>query len=339
MVKPALLISLIFALVPLFVSGDLASAAAPTNRAGRGAELGPNTGPRKLAPGVLKVIPPVREEDETFSGPREVVEVVHGIPKLDWNPFFTPKSNTLLEISRIAIFRRPVWHLDFAFKPLRIIEVDVPQPSGKMQRKRIWYMVYRVKNDGYHMRPMSQEDPWGHKIYVSDFINHSTRFFPHFVLESREFNKAYLDRLIPSALDDIQKREDPGTTFYNSVQISTVDVPVSTERADRSVWGVVTWEDIDPRIDFFSIYIQGLTNAYLFEDPPGAYKMGDPPGTGRRFTSKTLQMNFWRAGDALDLHEREIHYGVPSEADPVQQDRVLKAYGIQKRVDHLWIYR
>ena len=37
----------------------------------------------------------------------------------------------------------------------------------------------------------------------------------------------------------------------------------STPEEDNSVWGLATWEDVDPRVDFFSVYIKGLTNAYL----------------------------------------------------------------------------
>ena len=102
-------------------------------------------GLRKLAPGVLTVVSPAVEEQDTFSGPREIVEIVSGVRDLDWLPALSPQSYTLSKISRIAIFRRPVWQLEFAFKPVRMIQVDVPQPSGKMQRKRIWYMVYRVR--------------------------------------------------------------------------------------------------------------------------------------------------------------------------------------------------
>ena len=298
-----------------------------------------NKGPRKLAPGVLTVIPPVREEEETFSGPREVVEIVHGIPKLDWTPHYTPKSETIREIARRTIFRREIWHLEFAFKPLRMIYVDIPQPSGKMQRKRIWYLVYRVKNSGSHMSPVAKEDDRGYKTYSVEPVNHSLRFFPQFVLEGREFDKAYMDRVIPVAVSPIQRREDPNTRLYNTVQISSVDIKVGTERSDRSVWGVATWQDLDPRIDFFSIYVTGLTNAYRWEDPAGAYKAGDAPGTGRKHGYKTLQLNFWRAGDAVNLQEEETRYGVPIVSDPAEQAEVLEKYGIQTRLDHLWVYR
>lgn len=297
-------------------------------------------GIRPLAPGVLTVIPTVSEDRETFSGPLPLVEVVTGIPDLEWTPNYTPKSNTLQEIAKQVVLRRAIWELEFAFKPLRMIEVDIPQPTGKMQRKLIWYMVYRVSNRGLALTPTASEDSFGHKTYQVEKANYPTRrFFPHFVLESREYQKSYLDRIIPAAQKAIQQREDPGAKLHNSVEMTRLQIPLSDERIERGVWGVVTWEDVDPRIDFFSVYIRGLTNAFEFVDPPGAYQAGQPPGSGRLFTYKTLQLNFWRPGDSVLEHEREIRYGVPVDTDPVLQAHILDAFGLTERLDHLWIYR
>jgi hypothetical protein len=82
-----------------------------------------------------------------------------------------------------------------------------------------------------------------------------------------------------------------------------------------------------------------LTNAFKFVDPPGAYRVGQPPGSGRQFTYKTLQLNFWRPGDSVLEHEREVRYGVPVDTDPNAQAHVLEAFGLTERLDHLWIYR
>ena len=119
-------------------------------------------------------------------------------------------------------------------------------------------------------------------------------------------------------------------------------IPVSTEYEDNSVWGIATWTGVDPRSDFFSVFIQGLTNAYRWQDPPGAYQDGDPPMTGRRFTYKTLQLNFWRAGDAIETREDEIRFGVPNQNEVPAikgDDEVLKIYRLKERVDYLWVYR
>jgi hypothetical protein len=83
-------------------------------------------------------------------------------------------------------------------------------------------------------------------------------------------------------------------------------------------------------MDFFSVYVGGLTNAYRWEDS-GAYQHGNPPGRGRRFERKILQLNFWRPGDELLLDEREIRYGVPLGKSQL--------YDVADGVAHRWVYR
>lgn len=296
--------------------------------------------PRVLAPGVVTVIPAAPQEEEMFSGPRPLIEVPANIPKLnEIKPNYEALTKTLNEQAKSAVLRRTIWNLEFAFKPMRMIMVDVPQPSGKMQKKLIWYMVYRVKNKGQHWKPADKDDDFGHKIPVVEKVDQPLRFFPHFLLRANEFDKEYLDRVIPAAFEPIKARELPDKPLFDSLTISGVEVPVSDERNDRSVWGVVTWEDVDPRIDYFSVFVQGLTNAYRYEDPDGAYKAGAAPGTGRKFTQKTLQLNFWRPGDAVNETEEEIRYGVRIEADPAEQKKIFQQFGIDRRLDSLWIYR
>jgi hypothetical protein len=167
------------------------------------------------------------------------------------------------------------------------------------------------------------------------------RFFPQFVLASTEYKKEYLDRVIPAALAPIRAREFPGrqVDLHNSLSISEVPIGKSDETADRSVWGVATWVDVDPKIDYYIVYVQGLTNAYQFEDPAGAFKKGDAPGTGRQFTRKTLQLNFWRPGDTVDPHEEEIRFGTRIDPDPADQAKILAEFGIDKPIDYRWLYR
>ena len=53
------------------------------------------------------------------------------------------------------------------------------------------------------------------------------RFFPHFVLQSTEYEKEYLDRVIPAALAPIREREFPGPAeveLHNSLTISEVPI-------------------------------------------------------------------------------------------------------------------
>jgi hypothetical protein len=225
--------------------------------------------------------------------------------------------------------------LEFVFKPLRILEVDVPQASGRMQRKKIWYLVYQIRNTGAGLKPIA-EGPGLFSTSAAEPV--PRRFLPKFVFEAHDLDnagnknyRAYLDRIVPVAMEPIVRREAGGRKLQNSVTISDEPIPVLSGPDEEGVWGVAMWEDIDPNIDFFSIYVGGLTNAYQWADPPGAFQPGDPPGKGRRFTQKTLQLNFWRPGDEHEEHEREIRFGVaPGRSD---------LYGVADGVAYRWIYQ
>lgn len=307
---------------------------------------------KRLPPGLLVTIPPDPQPAETYSGPRPFVELLND-PKLpDWTPNFSPKNYTLKSLAEHVTFRRTIWNLEFSFKPLRMIDVDIPQPTGKMQRKTLWYMVYKVRNNGYHYGVKTDTDKWKHPIYGVEEVNQNIFFFPQFVMRANVRKpdtrgtspenyeaKEYLDRLVPAAMQPIANRERVGVKLHDSVSISRIAIPVSDAANDRSVWGVMIWEDIDPRVNFLSIFAQGLTNAYEFDDPAGAFKAGDPPGTGRIFTHKNLQLNFWRPGDTVATHEGEIRLGMPIESDPIRQGEIFTIYGMTAPLDHQWVYR
>jgi hypothetical protein len=287
---------------------------------------------RRLAPGVLTTIPAEVLPEETVS--HSTLPALRSDPDLDWTPKSSSKSRTLFERAGAVEFRRDVWCLELSFKPLRMITVDVPQPSGRLQQKLVWYMVYRVTNTGVSLHP---EQTAGGTFEAKPGPAAPHRFIPQFVLESRErdakgkpANKAYLSRIIPAAVVPIQEREDRNRRLLSTAEMASVEIPLSKGRINRSIWGVVTWEDVDPELDFFSVYVGGLTNAYRWTNPKGAYRQGDPPGAGRQFAWKTLQLNFWRPGDELREHEEEIRFGVP----PGMSD----LYDCDEGVAYRWTY-
>jgi hypothetical protein len=47
--------------------------------------------------------------------------------------------------------------LQFSFKPVRIVYVDIPNKEETFDKKAVWYLVYRVKNVG----PASPDNPGG----------------------------------------------------------------------------------------------------------------------------------------------------------------------------------
>ena len=278
-----------------------------------------------LAPGVLTTISPERLYGETVST-LDIAEL--RTADLQHTPNFTPESRTLYEMAAQVKFRRKIWALEFSFKPLRMIYVDVPQPTGRMQRKLIWYLVYNVRNLGEELAPNKKEDGSYEVVKSSEEI----RFIPHLTLISHEFDKSYADRIIPAALEPIRRREAPHVRLLTSVEMAETPIPVSAGRDSQPVWGVAMWEDVDPQIDFFSVLVEGLTNALQIADDPKVDRQpGDLPGKGRSFRRKTLQLNFWRPGDTVDETEEEIRFGLP--------DNQAELYGVEPGVDYTWIYR
>jgi len=263
---------------------------------------------RVLAPGVVKTVEPGRQLQESVSR-HDVVELLAVDPQFDW--------------AKDRSFRHDVWTLEFKFKPMRMIRVDVPQRGGYMEKKLIWYMVYSVTNRAVKEAVVDPEGPeplpkygWLHPVESADgtfkvrCANRPIRFIPEFLLESHEFGTVKPDRIIPVAMGPIRMREDPDRRFYNSAEISQGAIGVG-----RTAWGVATWDDVNPQIDRFSVYVMGLTNAYKWQDNPGGYVKGAQPESYRRFLQKTLKLNFWRPGDEYYEHEREIRYGIPGEVD------------------------
>lgn len=227
---------------------------------------------RKLAPGVETVVPADIKPEEKFA-----IATVAG------------QANT--RISKTSQC------LEFTFKPLRFVKLRIPDEAGTVRDKLVWYMVYHVK------QPVEEStDATGAPIEPKPM-----RFFPVFYLEDLQSKKVYQDRLIAPAIAVIRRREDPNRELLNTVEIAG-DIAPSLPGEDHSKWGVVTWDNIDLRINRFAVYIAGLSNAYKVDD------------AGQE-VQKTLQINFWRPGDAFYEREDEIRLGVPGD------------------VDYRWIYR
>jgi hypothetical protein len=195
-------------------------------------------------------------------------------------------------------------------------------------------MVYRVRNTGAGLAPKRSDD--GTFTTVEQSMG-PQRFIPQFVLSSLDrnrqgerVNKSYLDRIMPTAVEAIKQRELPEGELLNSVQISEKLLEPEAGRTVGGLWGVATWEDVDPSMDFFVIYVSGLTNAYKWNDPAD-FKLGSEPGTGRSFERKVLQLNFWRPGDSYDENETEIRFGsAPGMAGN---------YGTPEGIAYKWLFR
>lgn len=292
----------------------------------------------RFAPGVLRVIPPAPEPEETFDGPQTLQSLLESHPEIqfggdthpDGEPHYDPRSRTLVEMAKQVILRREIYAFEFAFKPLRQAYIDVPRPDGRLQRKLIWYMVYRVRYRGGDLRPAA-DTVAGVPIYkrVEEIHYQSRRFFPLLVLRNHVTDKNYTDRILPLAVDKIKVREQITAPLYNSVEITRVPIPYTSDDAGDGVWGLATWEDVDPNLDFVSVEVFGLTNAF----------QQDGEGMDAPYRRKALQLNFYRPGDTIDQTDDPTIFGVPAYANEQEQKYILDQYGLDERLDYRWIFR
>jgi hypothetical protein len=292
----------------------------------------------QFAPGVVNVIAPAPHPEETFSGPLTLQSLIDAHPEIQWSapdfaegrPNFDPRTRTLVEMARQVTLRREIYCLEFSFKPLRMIYLDIPQPNGRMARKLIWYMVYRVRYRGGDLRPATELVGSAPLYKRVEAVNYeSRRAFPMLVLEDFVRDKRYLDRVLPTAKERIAVREQITAPLYDSIEMPSVPIPMSADDDAPGVWGVATWEDLDPTIRFLSVYVSGLTNA--FEQ--------DGEGDDAPYKKKALRLNFYRPGDAINPLEDRIRFGVPAYQNPTEQEYVLKQYGIETRLDYEWVFR
>lgn len=284
--------------------------------------------PRKLAKGVVTTIRDASVDDATLDEPREFSELLSFVKPPAWKPNFDPTTQTLLEKAKSVSFQREIWSLEFGFKSLRVINVG---------GRNIWYLVYFVRNNGETRSPVTNKD---RSISVQG-SRKPIRFIPSFVLQAHDTKKAYRNSVYVGAIDAIAKKERVTRgVLHDAASISRMPIPVSTETADRRVWGVATWENVDPRSDFLSVYIAGLTNSYRWSPPKDGYKQASANNEQDVVQSKTLQLNFWRAGDELQLNDSEFRFGMPLfPQEPERQREVLDAYKLEKPVQYRWVYR
>lgn len=284
--------------------------------------------PRKLASGVITVIRDANIDDATVDQTREFTELTSVVRPPEWKPNYDPTTETLLEKAKKVSFQRDVWTLEFGFKPLRVIQVG---------GQDIYYLIYYVKNDGEVRSPSKK----GTSIEIAG-TKKPVRFIPSFVMQAHDLKRAYRESSRPDVISTIAAKERVTRgALHDSFSVRQMDIPVSTPTADRRVWCVATFDNVDPRADYLSVFVGGLTNAYQWEPPAGGvYKPGQPAVEQDRVKSKILQLNFWRGGDSVDLNDNEMQYGIPIySTEPARQQKVLETYKIDRPISYRWIYR
>ncbi|MBS7337892.1 MAG: hypothetical protein KIG81_08575 [Thermoguttaceae bacterium] len=265
-------------------------------------------------------------------------------------------------------FEKEVWQLQFAYKNVRSIDVEYPTADGKLQSRRVWYLVYSVTNTGERLKAVVDDSvgadvsskrldkdnkevvyqfpennlvgPYKPEqtVYKAGDEEGAVTIVPRFVFVSSSIqNKLtyerkgaddlfvghvrgaeaglYYDSFQPLALVRIRQKEGrKGIEILDSTRISNMKI-----LPGQTVWGVATWTDVDPRIDKFSVYVSGLTNACRWEldedESDGVGASDSQVGAGRSIWRKVLKINFYNPGDEAHSGGKEIYNNLPGELD------------------------
>lgn len=284
---------------------------------------------KPLATGVLKKIPSDLDPRDSFSLPMRLP----GMQVDTYDPKFLPKSETLYELTRRVIMFRDVWEYEFSFVgELRQARLQVPNlKTGQTQPKNVWYLLYRIRDLGSTLTydQVKQNPDFDHIMFDlkrNETIAADKKFFlPQFVLEgsiiksgSEGYQKVSVnDTVSPMVLRQIQRLEDPNMTLLDPITMSQTNIPLAKNDSDGGVWGVAVFENVDPRIDYVSVFVNGLTNAYRINPDPN-----------QPHAKKTLQLNFWRPGDIVAEESDSIDYGIPLVDDPAKQVLIAERYNL-----------
>ncbi len=286
------------------------------------AQVDPGSGGRRLAAGVLKVVPSALNARDTFSLPTPMPE----LETKAYDPKLISSKETLHGLAQRVVFFRDVWEYEFSFTGLRQAKIAL----GGTSPQNVWYMVYRVRNLGksFSFEDVKKNPEFDHltKDLRKDKSTAEQNFLPRLTLEgwvvndlTRQYSKSvYSDEINPALAMEIQQREDPRVPLFDAVQLSTASIQPVADGTNSGVWGVAIWTGVNPKIDFVSVFVEGFTNAYRIE------RNGDDI----RLKRKNIQLNFWRAGDSIDEAEDEIDFGIPLVDDPQQQVLIARRYDL-----------
>ena len=284
--------------------------------------------PKRLAPGVLKIIHPMIDARDSYSLPLPL----DGLDSVPFSPNYAPILDTLHGQSKQVIFFRDVWQYEFGFLGLRQARLQLRGRNGSFQYENVWYLVYRIRDTGKNISyDQVQEDPrFGHvknelKRDQQDY-EITTKFIPNFYLNgwvkpsSKQYQRvSYRDQIDPEALKQIRQTEDRNRYLLDKVEMLNARIPRVKSAADDGIWGVAIWRNVDPRIDYISVNVTGLTNAFRIDT--------DQAGV-RSFKQRTLQLNFWRPGDRVRQDDDNVVFGIPLVDNPIRQIEICKRYDL-----------
>ncbi|MAT14194.1 MAG: hypothetical protein CMJ46_02880 [Planctomyces sp.] len=199
-------------------------------------------------------------------------------------PVLTPNpSSAELEL------QDDLWILDVAFKPMRMIPLELTNPkTGEKERKNVWYLVYKVRNTPLE-RPADPGDLTPVNVEDARRIGHI--FIPEFELitEDNGQTRSYKDEINPEAVKLISERER--LPLQSSIEIAG---DLAKLEPGEFEYGVAVWTGIDPKTDFFKLYATGFSSAYRINPENGT------------LLKRTIEIKYTRPGDEYEEVELEF---------------------------------
>ena len=279
---------------------------------------------KTLAPGVLKVVPTAIEARDTYSVPMPLL----GLDSKPFQPNFAPFLDTLHGQTQNVVFFRDVWQYEFGFTGLRQATIPLRTANGTINQN-VWYMVMRVRNTGVNAvyEKVKEDERFEHIKYSlkrnDEKYEVKSRFKLDFYLNGwvREGNSyrevSYRDQLNPEAQKRIRDIEDSERFLLDKVEMMFAKFPLAKGANDGERWGVAIWKDVDPRLDYISVTVRGLTNAFRIQTTAGGE---------RKLKHRNLQLNFWRPGDTVAQDRDDVAFGIPLVDNAAEQVDICRKY-------------
>lgn len=287
----------------------------------------PVFGQKQLDPRAIIKIPVNLNPRDSFSLPQKLP----GLEAPQYDPVFLSAKETLGWMGKGVVFYRDIYEFEFSFVGgLRQAVVEVPDlATGTTSNSNVWYLIFRIRDRGNTITydKVRKNPEFEHLLtevrYDRPIPAERKIFQPRFYLKGSVYDAGqegyyrveYADQVSPMVLRQIQRLHDPGLNLLDTYQLSQTPIPLAPTDADGGVWGVAIFKNVDPRIDFVSLQVEGLTNAFRIKSEPGSPNI-----------RKVLQLNFWRPGGIVNEDQDPVDYGIPLVDDPQEQIRIAERY-------------
>lgn len=164
-----------------------------------------------------------------------------------------------------------LWIHEIRFKSMRMIETDVTDPrTGTKRRELFYYLVYNAVNREIESRA-DDTDIVPVNPYDKDPV--PNLLVPKVTLVSSDngVRRVVEDSVVPEAQAAIERRE--GLKLLNSVQAvrRVTDVADADDEEAQGFNGVAIFRGVNPKTDFFTLFLSGFSNGYKLVKGPVTY--------------------------------------------------------------------